>query len=77
MLKHFLEIIKKYIFEHQYGFQKMKSTVMAVLDLLHNVVDTFENISYSAVIFLDFAKAFDTVNHDILIDKLYGVRGMV
>ena len=73
--KKFLES-KKIIFEHQYGFQKKKSTVLAVLDLLNNIVDAFENKSYSAVIFLDFTKAFDTVNYDILIDKieLYCVR---
>lgn len=65
------------LFEHQYGFQKKKSTVLAVLDLINKITDAFDNSSYSAVVFLDFAKAFDTVNFNILLDKLshYGITG--
>ena len=76
-LKIFLET-NQIISEQQYGFQKTKSTTLAVLDLLNNIVESFENKSVCSVVFLDFAKAFDTVNHNILIDKLenYGLRGI-
>ena len=76
-LKIFLEK-NQIISEQQYGFQKKKSTTLAVLDLLNNIVESFENKSVCSVVFLDFAKAFDTVNHNILIDKLenYGLRGI-
>ena len=60
------------------AFQKKKSTTLAVLDLLHNIIESFEKKEFCAVLFLDFTKAFDTVNHDILVDKLesYGIRGV-
>ncbi|XP_057292368.1 uncharacterized protein LOC130618404 [Hydractinia symbiolongicarpus] len=62
----------------QYGFQKNKSTDQAILDLQANIVERLEKGEISCAIFLDFAKAFDTVNHRILIQKLnfYGVRGL-
>ena len=67
------------LFEHQYGFQPKKNpTNMAILDIYAKIVKSFENNDIACCIFLDFAKAFDTVNHKILVDKLenFGIRGM-
>ena len=67
------------IYEHQFGFQKNRSTTLAILDLNTRIAKALDNGDYAASVFLDFAKAFDTINHEILIDKLenYGVRGIV
>ena len=67
------------IFEHQFGFQAGKSTDLAILDIHSKIVEAFENKELACCVFLDFAKAFDTVNHKILIRKLeyYGIRGSV
>ena len=67
------------IFEHQFGFQTGKSTDLAILDIHSKIVEAFENKELACCVFLDFAKAFDTVNHKILIRKLeyYGIRGSV
>ena len=66
------------IYEHQYGFQRNKSTELAIMDLYIKLVGAIEKKDYSCGVFLDFAKAFDTVNHKILIKKLehYGIRGI-
>jgi ribonuclease P/MRP protein subunit RPP40 len=50
---------------------------MAILKLLDNVIDALDRGDYAATIFLDFSKAFDTVNHHILLQKMnhYGIRG--
>ena len=68
----------KIIFNHQFGFQKNKSTSLAILDVYSKLVETVEAKKYSCCIFLDFAKAFDTVDHEILLKKLhyYGIRGI-
>ena len=54
------------VYEHQFGFQAKKSTSLAVLDLYSKLVEAVERNEYSCSVFLDFAKAFDTVNHEIL-----------
>ena len=65
------------LYQNQFGFQKKKSTELAVNSIVSNVIKSLENKESAYCIFLDFAKAFDTVNHDILIQKLdyYGMRG--
>ena len=54
------------------------STEYAVNKVLNYVEETLERNEVGVCIFLDFAKAFDTVNHEILLDKLdyYGIRGI-
>ena len=66
----------KILDELQFGFQKNKSTENAISAIVKNITEASTQKQSSYCIFLDFAKAFDTVNHGILIDKLshYGVK---
>ena len=50
---------------------------MAILELTNKIFESFENNEFTIGIFIDHKKAFDTVNHSILLDKLsfYGIRG--
>ena len=67
----------KLLYKYQFGFQKGKSTYMAVLTLVDKISEALDNGDYVIGVFLDFSKAFDTVDHDILLRKLekYGIRG--
>ena len=62
----------------QFGFRSKHSTNHALLDIVEQVKISLDNKKFACGIFVDFQKAFDTVNHDILISKLntYGVRGI-
>ena len=61
----------------QFGFRKSYNTELAVIDIYEKLLKNLDERLSSCAIFLDLAKAFDTVNHDILIRKLskYGIRG--
>lgn len=62
----------------QYGFRKKCSTSLALIDFTDNIVSAMDRNEYTLGVFIDLKKAFDTVNHDILLKKLYhvGVRGI-
>ena len=65
------------LYEYQFGFQKKKSTYMAIICLLDMLIKALEKGEFGIGVFIDFRKAFDTVDHQILLDKLhhYGIRG--
>ena len=75
-LNYFL-VKKKIISNYQFGFRKGYSTEQAILEITENFKFAIDNGEITCGLFLDLSKAFDTVNHQILIDKLckYGIRG--
>ena len=67
----------KVLYQHQYGFRKQYSTTFDLINTIDNIYKWMEEGKFTAGIYLDFQKAFDTVNHEILLHKLhhYGIRG--
>ena len=71
--------IHQVIFESQFGFQQGKSTYHSLIEIVEKNRNSIENKNYGCGIFIDLKKAFDTVNHNILLLKLehYGIRGNI
>ena len=67
------------LYDQQYGFRSKHSTQHAILDIVNTILQNMDNGKFSCGVFIDLKKAFDTVNHEILLAKLenYGVRGVI
>ena len=76
-LYNFLEL-NSAIYNLQFGFRQKYSLSHAVIHLTDKIREQLDNGNFACGIFVDLQKAFDTVNHDILIQKLnhYGIRGV-
>lgn len=62
----------------QFGFRRGRSTVQAVDCLIRGVLDAFESRSFAQATFCDLSRAFDCIDHRMLLEKLlhYGVHGL-
>jgi retron-type reverse transcriptase len=69
---------KKFFYPHQYGFRKSSDTCSAATDTICEIQSGIDRGKKCALVSLDLRKAFDTVDHDILLLKLerLGVRGV-
>ena len=65
------------LFEKQFGFRTSHSTGHALINIVEQIKRNLDKKLYSCGVFVDLEKAFDTVNHKILIKKLehYGIKG--
>ena len=65
------------IYENQYGFRANHSCEHAIGQVVGTIIKSLEKQQYSACILLDLSKAYDTIEHKILLQKLdtYGIRG--
>ena len=72
MYKRLIDFIDKnqILSKHQYGFRKNRSTELAIIELVDKIAKGIDQGKYTLGIFLDLSKAFDTINHKILIKKL-------
>ena len=64
--------------DYQFGFRSNHDTAMAVTEMVDKIAEAIDSKKISLGIFIDLSKAFDTINHNILIQKLsfYGIRGL-
>jgi hypothetical protein len=66
------------IYKSQYEFKETHHTGLPHLELIEDITNNLDNNLATTGVFIDLRKAFDTIDHSILIKKLYhyGVRGI-
>ena len=67
----------KLLYDFQFGFRRGHSCTLALIDVINTIQRELGNKNHVMGLFMDLSKAFDMVNHDILLSKLshYGLRG--
>lgn len=80
MYKRLIEFCNKFniIKKEQFGFQKNKSTTLAIYNVIKIILTNINHNHYTTGLFFDLSKAFDLVSHDLLLQKLesIGIRGI-
>ena len=80
MYKRLLSYLNKkdILYKYQFGFRKNHSTTLALIEIIDSIFNAMDKRLYTCGIFIDFSKAFDTINHTILLSKLdhYDIRGV-
>ena len=78
MHKRVMQFLKEnnILYQKQFGFQKFFSTAHAIIKLIEHIEETLDNKQSVCTVFIDLQKAFDTVHHNISLNKLshYGMR---
>jgi len=81
MYNRFISFINKYglLHESQYGFRANRNTQHAIIDIINKIQENMDQGKFTCGIFIDLKKAFDTVNHNILLTKLhhFGFGGLI
>jgi hypothetical protein len=80
MYKRLISFINKHkiLNKHQFGFRNGHSTTLSLIEVMDEIYKNLDDGNIGIGIFLDLQKAFDTIQHSILLDKLqhYGIRGL-
>ena len=75
-LYHFMEL-HELLYDNQFGFRRKHSTIDAVNKFVTDTCKSLDDNESTIAVYLDLSKAFDTIDHSILLKKLefYGIRG--
>ena len=68
--------INNVFFDYQFEFRHNHSTTLALIDVVDKLYKNLDKHNKVIGIYLDLQKASDTVNHDVLLHKLHGIRGV-
>ena len=78
MRKRVMKILSEHniLYQKQFAFQKRFSTTHAIIIHFEDIEESLDNKQSVCTVFIDLQKAFDTVNHNILLNELphYGMK---